>query len=88
MAGPTPAQIEYQLQHIQDDRSDEIIAAFGVCLGIATITVLLRFVTRHLTRAPLKGDDWAVVFGLVRESCTYLSRSLRYLPGYWLNVGL
>ncbi|KAL8855422.1 MAG: hypothetical protein Q9178_007934 [Gyalolechia marmorata] len=65
MAGPTPAQIEYQLQHIQDDRSNEIIAAFGVCLGFAIITVLLRFVSRHLTRAPLKGDDWAVVFGLI-----------------------
>ncbi|KAL8910937.1 MAG: hypothetical protein Q9172_007761 [Xanthocarpia lactea] len=65
MAGPTPAQIDYQLQHIQDDRSDEIIAALGVCLAFAIITVPLRFVSRHLTRAPLKGDDWAVVFGLI-----------------------
>ncbi|KAL8904325.1 MAG: hypothetical protein Q9171_007088 [Xanthocarpia ochracea] len=72
MAGPTPAQIDYQLQHIQDDRSNEIIAAFGVCLGFAIITVLLRFLSRHLNRAPLKGDDWAVVFGLATTASIVL----------------
>ncbi|KAL8787667.1 MAG: hypothetical protein Q9213_002098 [Squamulea squamosa] len=64
MAGPTPAQIQYQLQHIQDDRSNEIIVAFAICLGFAIITVLLRFGARHLTKAPLGGDDWTIVFGL------------------------
>ncbi|KAI4219043.1 MAG: hypothetical protein L6R36_008598 [Xanthoria steineri] len=65
MAAPTPEQIRYQLQHIQDDRSDEIITALGICLAFAIITVLLRFVARHLTRAPLGADDWTILFGLV-----------------------
>ncbi|KAL8768853.1 MAG: hypothetical protein Q9209_005034 [Squamulea sp. 1 TL-2023] len=65
MAGPTPADIQYQLQHIQEDRSNEIIVAFGICLGLAIITVLLRFVARHLTKASLGGDDWTIIFGLV-----------------------
>lgn len=65
-ASLTPAQIQYQLQHFEDDRSTSIIAALGVCLGLAIVTVLLRFVARHLTRAPLGGDDWTIVFGLVR----------------------
>ncbi|KAL8999138.1 MAG: hypothetical protein Q9169_001917 [Polycauliona sp. 2 TL-2023] len=64
MAAPTPAQIQYQLQHIQDDRSDEIITAIGITGSFAIITVLLRFVARHLTRAPLGADDWTILFGL------------------------
>lgn len=65
MAAPSPAEIQYQLQHIHDDRSNGIITSFGVCLGVATITVLLRFVARRIKRAPLAGDDWTIVAGLV-----------------------
>ncbi|KAL8956223.1 MAG: hypothetical protein Q9193_006193 [Seirophora villosa] len=65
MDRPSPAEIQYQLQHIHDDRSNEIIAALGVCMGIAIIAVLLRFVARHLKRAPLEGDDWTIVAGLL-----------------------
>lgn len=71
MDRPSPAEIQYQLQHIHDDRSNEIIAALGVCLGIAIIAVLLRFVARHLKRAPLEGDDWTIVAGLVSTSKDY-----------------
>ena len=65
MASPSPAEIQYQLQHIHDDTSSQIIAAFGVCLGFAIIAVLLRFVARHLTKASLGGDDWTILVGLV-----------------------
>ncbi|KAI4234895.1 MAG: hypothetical protein LQ352_008145 [Teloschistes flavicans] len=65
MAGPSPTDREYQLAHIRDDRSTEIIVAFAVTLGFAIITVLLRFVSRHLTRAPLGGDDWTIVAALI-----------------------
>ncbi|KAL8825258.1 MAG: hypothetical protein Q9170_007866 [Blastenia crenularia] len=66
MAAPSPAERQYQLEHIHDDQSPKIIIAFGICLSIATITVLLRFVARHLARAPLGGDDWTILVGLVR----------------------
>lgn len=65
MAAPPPAEIQYQLQHIQDDQSDQIISAFVVCLAFAIVAVLLRFVARHLNKASLGGDDWAIVVGLV-----------------------
>ncbi|KAL9007899.1 MAG: hypothetical protein Q9173_006919 [Seirophora scorigena] len=65
MDSPPPAEIQYQRQHIHDDRSNEIIAALGICLGIAIIAVLLRFVARHLKRAPLEADDWTIVAGLL-----------------------
>ncbi|KAI4278561.1 MAG: hypothetical protein L6R35_006086, partial [Caloplaca aegaea] len=64
MTAPSASEIQYQLQHIHEDTSNQIIAAFGVCLGIATCAVLLRFVARHITRAPLAGDDWTIVAGL------------------------
>ncbi|KAL8708700.1 MAG: hypothetical protein Q9220_006425 [cf. Caloplaca sp. 1 TL-2023] len=65
MAAPSPAEIQYQSQHIADDTSDQIISALGVCIGFAIISVLLRFVARHITRAPLGGDDWTIVLGLM-----------------------
>ncbi|KAI4140519.1 MAG: hypothetical protein LQ341_003806, partial [Variospora aurantia] len=65
MTAPSAAEIQYQLQHIHEDTSKQIIAAFGVCLGIATCAVLLRFVARHITKAPLAGDDWTIVAGLL-----------------------
>ncbi|KAL8993130.1 MAG: hypothetical protein Q9188_007403 [Gyalolechia gomerana] len=65
MAAPSPAEIQYQLQHIQDDQSDQIISAFGVCLAFAIVAVLLRFVARHLNKASLGGDDWAILVGLL-----------------------
>ncbi|KAL8906230.1 MAG: hypothetical protein Q9207_002152 [Kuettlingeria erythrocarpa] len=68
MAAPSPAEIQYQLQHIHDDTSNQIMASLGVCLAFAIITVLLRFVSRHITRAPLAGDDWTIVAGLATTS--------------------
>ncbi|KAI4087818.1 MAG: hypothetical protein L6R37_008278 [Teloschistes peruensis] len=64
MAVPSPADIEYQHAHIHDDRSKDIIAALTTTLGFAIITVVLRFVSRHITRAPLAGDDWTIVAAL------------------------
>ncbi|KAL9576500.1 MAG: hypothetical protein Q9212_007046 [Teloschistes hypoglaucus] len=68
MAGLSPAAIAYQRAHIHDDRSKDIIAALGVTLGFAIITVVLRFLSRHITRAPLAGDDWTIVAALVDDS--------------------
>ncbi|KAL8682884.1 MAG: hypothetical protein Q9186_001130 [Xanthomendoza sp. 1 TL-2023] len=77
MVEPSPPDIDYQLQHIQDDRSKDIIVAIGICLGFAIITVLFRFLARHLNRAPLGGDDWTIVFGLaVIASITFYIVSL------------
>lgn len=83
MAAPSPAEIQYQLRHIHDDQSDQIIAAFGVCLGFAVIAVLLRFVARHLTRAPLGGDDWTTLVGLVGPSRNQLTEG-----HWWTRQGL
>ncbi|KAL8698486.1 MAG: hypothetical protein Q9201_006541 [Fulgogasparrea decipioides] len=63
--GPSPADIQWQHEHIHDDRSNEIIVAFGITLGFAITSVLLRFVSRHITRAPLGLDDWIIVLGLI-----------------------
>lgn len=65
MPAPSPEAIQYQLQHFNDDESNRIIASFGVCLALAIIAVLLRFLARHLNRASLGADDWTIVVGLV-----------------------
>ncbi|PWY95944.1 hypothetical protein BO94DRAFT_581099 [Aspergillus sclerotioniger CBS 115572] len=40
-------------------------AVAGVILSLAVISVLLRFVARHLLRNPLKADDWVIILALV-----------------------
>lgn len=64
MPAPSPAAIQYQLQHFNDDKSNQIIYSFGISLGFAIIAVLLRFLARHLNRASLGADDWTIVVGL------------------------
>lgn len=77
MAALPPAVVQYQLEHIHDDRSKEIISALYVTLGFAIITVVLRFVSRHITRARLDWDDWIIVFGLVCALEIYASNVQR-----------
>ncbi|KAL8637525.1 MAG: hypothetical protein Q9228_005210 [Teloschistes exilis] len=72
MAVPSPADIEYQHAHIHDDRSKDIIAALATTLGFAIITVVLRFISRHITRASLAGDDWTIVAALAISASVIL----------------
>ena len=63
---PTPEELQYQLEHIDEDRTGKIIAANVACLTIAFIFVGLRFLSRWMKRIKYEADDWLVVAGLVR----------------------
>ncbi len=62
---PSPADLQYQLEHIQDDRSGQIAAVVSAMLVVATIAVGLRLFTRWLISAPWKLDDFTIIAALV-----------------------
>lgn len=59
------ANIEYQLAHENQTRVPALIASGAICLSAAYVFVILRFISRRLSRTPIKADDWAIVLGLV-----------------------
>ena len=66
MAQLSPAEIQFELEHIRQDRAPSIIASYAVCLSLACIAVVLRFVARGISRASLQADDFTVAISLVR----------------------
>lgn len=65
MVVPSPAEIHYQLTHINEDRSSNIIISHAICLAIAVIAVLLRLVSRRMIKASIQADDWSIIFALL-----------------------
>lgn len=77
MALPTPKEIQYQEEHIHDDRSGNIVTSHAICITIAVIAVLLRLISRRMIKASIQADDWMIIVALVRSS-----------PGHCAEVGL
>lgn len=59
---------EYQLAHFHEDRSGELIASHAVCLALASIAVILRLITRRLSRASIDADDFMIVVALMNPN--------------------
>ena len=66
MAQLTPTEVQYELEHIDQDRAPNIIAAYATCLSLACIAVVLRFIARKTSRSSLQADDLAIFLALVR----------------------
>ena len=60
-----PAEAQYQLAHIHESRAKELVVSHFICLMIAVVAVTLRFVSRRMSKTPLKMDDWMIVAALV-----------------------
>ena len=56
--------IQYQEQHIADNKKPNLIAASVICLSAAYVAVVLRFISRRVARNILEADDYTIVVGL------------------------
>ncbi|KAL9607133.1 MAG: hypothetical protein Q9167_007926 [Letrouitia subvulpina] len=63
----TEADIKYQIAHIRDDRSQDIIVSHGICITLAAIAIILRFISRKLGKVRIGADDWMIVAAFVFE---------------------
>ena len=64
-SNPTPAELLYQQEHIEENRVAALIATNTTFLTIAFIFVGLRFQSRRIRKTKYEADDWLVVAGLV-----------------------
>lgn len=64
----TPAEIAYQQQHMEDDRTADILAAALISAILATAAIALRFTCRKLMKASIAWDDYWIIVGWVRAS--------------------
>lgn len=65
-------EIEYQIAHIDDDRSGTLIASHIICLVLAGIAVCLRLICRRMSKAAIQADDYMIIVAFV--SCLYRRR--------------
>lgn len=82
MATPlTPAEMQHQQDHLNDDAKPNIIVANVVCLSLACVAVALRFICRRMSGIKYELDDWLILASLVSpSSCVQLERrSLTYI---------
>ncbi|KAL8948273.1 MAG: hypothetical protein Q9222_005521 [Ikaeria aurantiellina] len=61
MAMPSQEEIQYQLSHIHDDRSSDIVVSHAIGIALAASAVFLRFVARRLSKATVGADDYMIV---------------------------
>jgi len=62
-----PAEIEYELAHINQNRGPDMIVSSVICIALASVAVFLRFFARRLSRTQLWFDDYMMVLALVRK---------------------
>ena len=60
------AQAQYQLDHVDESKVNDILASLTSCLVIASTAVILRFISRRMVPTSIRADDWMIVAALVR----------------------
>lgn len=61
----TEEEVLYQLTHAHEDRRKDIIYSHSICIALAAVAVLLRFLSRYLGRIRLGPDDWTILAGFI-----------------------
>ena len=61
----SPAEINYELAHSNDNRASNIVVSSVICISLATIAVMLRLLARRLSKAKILADDYMMIFALV-----------------------
>ena len=73
----SPSEIQSQLAHIHENQSRHIITSGTICLSVAIVAVVLRLISRRLSRArSMLMDDYLVVGALV--SLIFLDGQVHY----------
>ena len=59
---PTSSEVQSQLANASDNASSQILISHYICLPAATIAIVLRLISRYLSKtARLKLDDYTVI---------------------------
>ncbi len=69
-----PKALQYQLDHVHDDRGPEMVVSVIVVSVLAVLAVALRLVCRRQLKVSMSWDDYTIIIGLVRPHQTPLRR--------------
>lgn len=58
-------QAQYQLAHVSERQTKEIAATYSICLPLALVAILMRFVSRRIGRSSYGADDWMIIVAMV-----------------------
>ena len=73
----SPSEIQSQLANIHDNKSRHIITSGAISLSVAVVAVILRLISRRLSRArSMLMDDYLIIGALV--SLIFLDGQVRY----------
>lgn len=61
----TQEEIDYQLIHIDEDRSEALVVSHTICLVLAGIAIILRLIARRISKAAIKADDYMIILAFV-----------------------
>lgn len=62
---PTTEQVQYMLQHIDDDQTTSLHVSSGVMMAATTAAVILRFFARRSGESDFGRDDYCLFLGYV-----------------------
>lgn len=66
--GLSPAEVQYELAHLDETKEPSIMAAVGTVSALATISVLLRVWVRRRKKNRFMADDYAIFVALVSSA--------------------
>lgn len=73
-----PDALQYQLDHIHDNRGAETVVSVTIVSVLAVLAVALRLVCRRQMKVTLSWDDYTIIIGLVRPHQRHLRRRVSY----------
>lgn len=76
MAKPSPSDIQYQLEHLHDNKIPQLLVSQITCFVLAITAVILRLVSRRLNQASIQSDDYMILIALVKKQPSQLHRVL------------
>ena len=76
MSPLSPADVDFQMQHISDDKSKQLLATCVVSSCVASVAVALRILARRVNRfeTSLQPDDYMTIIGFVGKLCLEFHR--------------
>lgn len=66
------AEVQYELEHVDDNRQQDLIKSLAAGVVLAYLAVVLRLVARRISKARLQADDYWILFSLVISNLSSL----------------
>lgn len=76
MGALTAEETKYQQNHKDQNKTARLVAANVVGLVAAYVALALRLISRRMSHAALKADDWMIMVELVKNSFLSCFQSL------------